>query len=137
MQQAHWFTVTVGDWSDDGHGKTDTHLINSSLSKHEMETAYKAGAKILGIDMVANLCEEYEDGTVDKGTVDAFKATGLDLYNLSDKWDREEFDEIGKLSARGLWVAMWLHVCKLGATDLVAFHIDEADINIGGYGLRS
>ena len=137
MQQAHWFTVTIGDWSDDGHGKTDTHLINSSLSKDDMEKAYKAGCEVIGFDMVDSLCEEYEQGSVEKETVEAFASSGLDLLALADKWDREEYAEHGGLSVRGLWVAMWLHVCRLGAADLVAFHIAEANVNIGGYGLRS
>ena len=137
MQQAHWFTVTVGDWSYDGHGKTDTHLINSSLSKDDMEKAYKAGCELIGFDMVETLCEGYEEGSIEKKTVEAFASSGLDLLALADKWDREEYAEHGVLAVSGLWVAMWLHICKLGAADLVAFHITKANVNIGGYGLWS
>lgn len=136
MQQAHWFTVTVGDWSDDGHGKTDTYLINSSLSKDDMEKkAYKAGCEVIGFDMVDTLCEGYEEGSIEKETVEAFALSGLDLLALADKWDREEYAEHGGLSVRDLWVQMWLHVCRLGASDLVAV-VAAGNINIGGYGLR-
>lgn len=138
MQQAHWFTVTIGDWSDDGHGKTDTYLINSSLSKDDMEKAYKAGCEVIGFDMVDSLCEEYEQGSIEKEAVEAFASSGLDLLALADKWDREEYAEHGGLSVRGrhLWVPMWIHICRLGASSLVAIAThDETNINIGGYGL--
>lgn len=119
MQQAHWFTVTV---------KTDTHLINSSLSKDDMEKAYKAGCEVIGFDMVETLCEEYEQGSIEKEAVEAFASSGLDLLAVADKWDREEYAKHGVLAVRDLWVQMWLHICKLGAADLVAFHITKAGI---------
>jgi hypothetical protein len=74
--------IVLGDWSDDGHGKSDkvTILINKTPS--EMKQAYKASCKALGISFNHNddftgitdssyeeqkmrhICSDYEDSTL-------------------------------------------------------------------------
>jgi len=39
----------LGDWSDDGHGKTEKFLINSNKSVEEIQNAYKDSCKLTGI----------------------------------------------------------------------------------------
>ena len=47
----------IGDWSDDGHGKSDKILIDSNKTCEEIQNSYKASCKLTGISFNGN--EDY------------------------------------------------------------------------------
>lgn len=57
----HNITFTLGDPSDDGHGKTKTFHIQCNYSVEEITEAYKKATSILGFDYVEDVCSEYEE----------------------------------------------------------------------------
>jgi len=48
------FYFVLGDWSDDGHGKTDKILIESSHPVEDVKNAYKKSCKLTGISFNHN-----------------------------------------------------------------------------------
>lgn len=49
----------IGDWSDDGHGKSEKFLIKSNKTCKEIQDAYKASCKLTGISF--NGSEDYTE----------------------------------------------------------------------------
>ena len=56
------YRIVVGDWSDDGHGKSETFIfeIPDGVSARDMKAAYRRNVSFFGFDPQKD-CEEYED----------------------------------------------------------------------------
>lgn len=143
--------LIVGDWSWDGHGKTETITIKSNLTSNEVEKAFEAGASILGYNIKQDCCRNFEDNFIPIKLWNAF----LDIskkYNLFPAWElgehitpetvedteyggHEETEEIGIDS--DLFCSIYLVTCKIGNENFVWETVDNAEdqITIGGYGL--
>jgi len=57
------FKLILGDWSDDGHGKTETFIVESNKPVDEAREAYFEAVKKTGIDFGEQVCRDYEDNT--------------------------------------------------------------------------
>lgn len=129
----HVINLVVGDWSHDGHGKTQLVTIRSSLSGTEIEEAYKNGVKIIGFDLIECVAANYEDSGIDAEYERKLRAAGVDLDSTVEKtYDRTEWS---------LWTdsyaELYLFFVKTGNPDFKFEFLnhDESNINIGGYGL--
>lgn len=61
------FEVVLGDYSDDGHGKTFTTLVKLSapaISEALVAEAYEETKTLLGVGL-EEVCEDYEDSRID------------------------------------------------------------------------
>ena len=58
--------LVLGDWSDDGHGKTEKICLEFNKTVEEIQQAYKDSCKLTGINFHSadGLCVEYEDNSV-------------------------------------------------------------------------
>lgn len=129
-------TLVLGDWSDDGHGKTDTINIKSNLDKKDMEKAYEAGTKKLGFDFCGYVAEDYEDNKLDDEKWNKLKELGYQNEALEDEAEKYNDGEIS------LWTDsytdIYLFIVKLG-NDKFEFEYlvgeQNPQIRIGGYGL--
>lgn len=127
--------MVVGDWANDGHGQTETLVIESNLSRGEIEKAYKKGVKDFGLDVSAELCCGYENGSVSREVYKRFEMIDPDFADkYAENVDDGEGEEIG------IWhrefTAMWLMVAQCGNPDLTWKFSDAVEtINIRGYGL--
>lgn len=123
----HSHRIVIGDWSDDGHGKTETFEIKSNLSKKEIEKAYQEGSKLVGFDMIKDICDSYEDSEFPKESYEKLVSLGckvkLTPYNGVISPD---FDE---------WKELFLFVTFLGDKNFQWKDVKSSDIRIGGYGL--
>ena len=123
----------LGDWSHDGHGQTETISIMSNLNRKQIEKAYKKGSKLIDLDIVENLCCDYEDCSVSTDIVVKLKTAG---YNLSE-W---VFDPTGEDDATidsDEFLEIYLFITKKG-NPIFEYKITRSDaIEIGGYGLFS
>jgi hypothetical protein len=79
-------TVTMGDWSSDGHGKTESVVISTNLTSEEIEAGYKAGTKIIGKSFIDKYCENYEDSSMSFHAAEPFEKAGIKF----DKVDRTD-----------------------------------------------
>lgn len=93
--------IVLGDWSDDGHGKTDKVLLEVNKTKVEMQNAYKNSCKTLGVSFNHNddftgiepqnpnrlIAVEYDDSRIPLEAFNILKENGFDLdfINYSDK----------------------------------------------------
>lgn len=146
-QFQHDVTLVLGDWSDDGHGKTDIVIINSNLDAKELMTAYKKASKKLKFNFINDVATEYEDSLLPREGLQTLIDNGLDLKTVFDTdYDLKEAQKVleGKESEEdgvSLWTdsytAIFLFIVKLGNPEFEFRFTDseESQINIGGYGL--
>jgi hypothetical protein len=124
--------LVIGDWSCDGHEKSDDYYIESNLSKKEIEKAYKKGTKLLGFDFSEEIAECYEDSTLPKDKWEKFKELGY-----TGGFDSEDqADENGVNIWLEEFLDLYLFIIQLGNPDFKYELVEEEDtIHIGGYGL--
>lgn len=135
---SHIIALTVGDWSDDGHGKTATHIYETNLPRSELNKAFDAGTEKVGFNL-ENVCEDYEDNTLLRADYDLLVDAGItwtDQEYRPEQWDREDPN-----SDFTLWhdsfALLWMKIAQLGNPELVFKEVKDntANIEIGGYGL--
>lgn len=103
----HTFTVPIGDWSDDGHGKCDEYIVQCSHSASECRKAYIDSCRLTGYQFHHNhpgipqvrgvpLCADYEDNVISWDAVERFREHGLDILSLlEDEWEEEDDVSVG------------------------------------------
>ena len=117
--------LKLGDWSDDGHGKTEDVFIQCNLTMEELQAAYKKGSKKVGVNLSDDVCCEYEDSSIDDETRNELEKAGLELpYS---EWGIDATD----------FANLWMAIATIGNPDLKWEHdnLNVPTIDIGGYGL--
>lgn len=83
----HYIEFIIGDWSDEGHGKTESFFAISSATQKELHKIYKKAVKEYGIDP-EGLCDVYEVSTIPaddfKRIKDQFSEIVEKLYDTED-----------------------------------------------------
>jgi len=127
--------LIVGDWSSDGHGRTEKISIKSNLNKSQIQDAYKKGVEISGVNL-EQVCCEYEGTKVPREIYE--KLTTAGMYN--DDVFENEIDEDGDgdlyINAQD-FAFIYLFLVELGNPTFRYKIIQPEKINIGGYGLLS
>lgn len=77
------FKLQFGDWSNDGHGKSQDFILETNKSVKDVEEAYAKAKEKSGVDL-ENICSEYEERALESETYDKLKALGW-KPNLSEK----------------------------------------------------
>lgn len=139
----HRISLSVGDYSGDGHCQEDTIYINCSVDRDELERAYKKS----GID-VQSQCEEYEDRSFSrkmaiellaKGKANEFTMESIqqDIKYFFDEGSDDEDDDGTDLYSTELFAVFWLCAARIGdpSINIEFVKINPPNINIGGYGL--
>jgi hypothetical protein len=122
--------LIMGDWSDDGHGKSDRKIIESSISKAALLKAYKKGVELIGFD-IGSMCADYEDSSIPLPCAVKFQELGVKF----DQPLNEEEDECHCIYQTEFF-ACWMKTCEVGNPDLKWTELSTKDfIDIGGYGL--
>lgn len=116
--------LVLGDWSGDGHSKTDTVTIETNLSKKEVWEAYSAGAKLIGVDLCNSVAAEYEDNKICRDDVAKFADAGYEC----------EIDDYNSIYTEE-FTALFLFTVSKGRPDFVYEICKNQDLHIGGYGL--
>jgi len=150
----HKTKIEIGDWSGDGHGKSESFLIESNFNRAQIVAAYDKGKEIIGLEKsvrvyvggappnhyeertmfkgIDDFCEEYEDNTLPEHYIHLLGMHGvLDVVN--DKG--ELFD--GYCCYSDQFVEIYLGTAKLGdpAFQYKIVSDNVPSIDIGGYGL--
>lgn len=126
--------LVLGDWSGDGHSKTEIVSILSNLLKNDIEKAYKKGCKKVGFDLTKDVCAEYEDMSASKEVVEALRAVGFKPEDFLEEDDDGDWSFAYNGDA---FAELWLRIAQLGNPDFkyeITTH-NTPNINIGGYGL--
>lgn len=72
----HTFTIPIGDWSDDGHGKCEHYAATAAKPIEDVREAYFAAKKLLPAICPESFCEAYEDSTVPAEVIAALRDAG-------------------------------------------------------------
>lgn len=120
--------LVVGDWSYDGHNIKEDFLIEFNTEDvKEIELAYKKAVEIIGVDLVENVCESYQDGSIEFVYEDINKHINLDFIKDQENISSDDF------------VLLYLAYIKLGNPNITGVLSENIvpEIKIGGYGLYS
>lgn len=102
------FKISIGDWSQDGHNQYVELVYNSNYPVIDMQNAYKASCKKLGIQFNHNenymgikdgdhygtkrhVCTEYQECEVSRFAVDVLKGAGI---AIKKDMEAEDFAEL-------------------------------------------
>lgn len=114
MNKMKW---VIGDWSDDGHGKSDEYHVETTATVEEVQRAYWDSCILTGVSFHSNygatnnegayghmtkdysdeewakikhhICAEYEDSTISADIVDIFVKHGF----VNEILDSQEADD--------------------------------------------
>lgn len=133
----HVVNLVLGDWSGDGHSKTDFITIRSSLSPVALAKAYNMGCKIVGFDLSNEVASDYEDSRIRGEELKKLRAAGYtkeldDEYPENDSGN-EEYDGTALLDS-DTFAEIYLWVAQKGNPKL-QYEVDRSRLDIGGYGL--
>lgn len=121
--------VVLGDWSDDGHGKTETYVIKTNLSGKELEKAFKAGVKKSGFDITEH-CGDNEDYAIPDDLYDYFEKAGVVFDSIQDEPGNH-------FCCTDDFFHVYMKTCEIG-NDTLKWSVEknyDNEIRIGGYGL--
>jgi hypothetical protein len=138
-EMTYQINLCVGDWSCDGHEKYENYLIDTSLKKGELESAFASGVAILGVN-ITGLCEEYQDNTIPTETYRKFQVLYPDITKYDYFNEPDDLDEPEVSINPEVLVIMYMETCRVGNPSLSWSFVKTAKtptINIGGYGLFS
>lgn len=124
MSDKHLIQLVVGDWSDDGHGKTSTVTIESSKSKEDTLRAFILGNKK---HKLTNYCSDYGDATIPEELILSL-AENLP-WNFDEDVSYEDFHATPEEYAD-----LWIAVALSADSELIINQKDMPTLNIGGYG---
>jgi hypothetical protein len=122
----------MGDWSGDGHDKMIKSVIESNLSKEQLQQAYEQGSEKLGFDFINTVAEEYGESFIDRDKVNLLRDHGCDIPFLNDQEDDQPID---------IWHEEYanivLFICELCNVQLEYRFVNDTSVvwDIGGYGL--
>jgi len=74
-------TAVFGDWSDDGHGKTDSvrlRITGVDVSNEALSAARAKAEALVGFS-VETICEDYEDSSIDEDNFITMLQHGLPI----------------------------------------------------------
>jgi hypothetical protein len=124
-------TLVVGDWSHDGHEKTDKYVIKTNLTKDEVQKAFKKAVKLTGFDFTC--FDDYGENRISKKDVILLGQHGIDKDDCFEGGDFDLDDEFSLYPE--LYVNLWLKFTKLGNPNFEWSMVEGEDVQIGGYGL--
>lgn len=129
----------MGDPYADGHGRTHRVNIRSNLSVPAIQTAYKRGTELLGVDFSEDVCRGYEENRMDDDVYEKLVLLGMPVDEIFGEGFQEE-----RASADGVYLdydtywLIWLFIVKLGEPSFVwKQSLKGSNVNIRGYGLFS
>jgi len=123
-------SLLMGDDSKDGHGETESLLVEVNVTLKGLEKAYKKGARKLGYDFEVKAASEYGKRKLSKKVFEKLKELGWSVP--------AGFERCGRVLDTDTYADIWIFLAKLGDPELEVYvqtpdGIDE--LPIGGYAL--
>lgn len=133
------FRMSIGDWSDNGHGKHKDFIVESNEPVEVVRKAHFAMKDVLGFS-IEDICSEYEDSVIDSETTKVIMELGYEFEDI----DNGEAGMYPKEMAE-LWIFLLKKVddnleLKIIEDEIPNFHFYGFDekkrhIDFVGYGL--
>ena len=134
------FYMTIGDWSGDGHGRSEDFLVVSNLPVERVREAHFQIEEATGVN-IEGICSAFEEDEIDPETVTKIKELGFCFENSSGMGDGIiSVSEMAKLWVFLLMKAdqeLKLEIIEDNTPTLHFFGYDEQNRHWGsvGYGL--
>lgn len=127
--------LNVGDFYGDGHGRYETIIVDHNLeNSNELLAAYKAGTKIVGIDLRRDVLAEYE-GRMEVEQYDIL-SKHIDITKYATKEEYHEGPEVYLEDGPGGFAQIWMEIAQLGNPEIEFEFVKMNEmLDIGGYGL--
>lgn len=125
--------LILGDWSGDGHGKSEDIYVECNLDKDNLAKAFDAGVKKLEVD-ISDCCSDYEDSSIPRDIYQIIAAVDPKWTKklLGEEEPENEYDYVEYKT----FATLWMLTAQAGNPDLKwDFCEDSPYIAIGGYGL--
>lgn len=119
----HLIRLEVGDYWEDGHGKSESIIIECNISRRYLEEAYKKGSELTGISLDKE-CSDYELNELSLETRSLLEVAGIDI----------DIDEDGIINSQ-TYSYIYMSIAKAGNPNLEYRFVEMDRIPIGGYGL--
>lgn len=114
------FRMSIGDWSDDGHGKHEDFIIESNHPVDVVREAHFRIKEVTGID-IEDFCCDYEDSSVPKEIENKLKDMGF------------EFEYAGTTYAKEM-ALLWMFLLQKANPELELKIINDDIPNLHFYG---
>jgi hypothetical protein len=80
-------TIVIGDWSSDGHEKSDQFTFECNAEEADIKKAYLQAVKRSGISLhrdkdATSICCEYEDNRLNEDVIEKLKEIGVDFTEI-------------------------------------------------------
>ena len=135
--------LVLGDWSNDGHGRSDKVLVSSNKTVNEIQDAYKASCRLTGVSFNHNddfterqrgynekkkyhIATDYEQGLdVSDEAKQALEDAGFDVekhfaFGMDEEGYQIEDNDV-------IFLHLWTEFVKLSLPDLIINKIIEDD----------
>lgn len=127
------FKITLGDWSDDGHGKTQVFILETNaLTIEEVREAYFKAIEITKFDFSSKVCSKYEERYPKESVVERLKDIGIEIP--PEYWETDDlltalikFIQIGE-------PVLTFTIVKDAIPSFEFYGFDEKERHIGGIG---
>lgn len=142
--------VTMGDWSNDGHGMTQVDIVElpTVMDESELAEMYVLGRNVIGFDMTEQVARGYDQGYIEEEDYNRLLELGYEPYKfkkVAGMWDErpEKGDERIWITAE-IYLDFYMFFIatgykkKIGTNDSFGYYIvsdDMPSVRIGGYGL--
>lgn len=131
------FYITIGDWSCDGHGRSEDFMVSSNMPVEAVREAHYKIKGATGID-IESICSEYEEDEIDEETVVTLKNMGFKFENSSGMGD----GIVNVPEMARLWIfllqkadpTLELKIVECDTPRLQFYGFDEKGRHIGGVG---
>lgn len=140
----HKVALETGDWSRDGHNQSEVVTIQSNLTQTELVAAYKKGAKKLKVDLIKNVCKEYDDHTMPRDLYNKILELAAPelVPNYKESVSETDYDDEELEDSKTVWVSSdeWPHlillVVSIGDPNFYYEEVmPDSTWHVGGYGL--
>ena len=77
------YTIRIGDFYDDGHGKYHDLIFKTNLNEEEICSAYQKAVDDSGVDL-ALVCNDYEDNKIDQEDMAKMNHVGINTSMVDE-----------------------------------------------------
>jgi len=140
------YEFPIGDWSKDGHGQSESFMVNSPALIDDIVKAHWRSPEVLGF-AIGDICSMYEESTIDPDIMVQLRATGIwDKFKTrinDDQFFEQNEDEDGfYIQEPELLLQLWIMILNyIDPTLKLEYYKSEAPkslkylVKVPGYGL--
>src|SRR5579862_7277501 len=94
------YILVTGDWSNDGHNQSETHIFETTHNVEQIRDAYLKAVKVSKVALHEGspkdsgteyeLCADYENNSIPKEAVDKLSKLGVSWHFLEETFVEDE-----------------------------------------------